>query len=151
MTEIEIHRNLSHKNVLALLGEGRDWYFLYLYLEYADGGTLLQRLDYDGMPEDRAKFFFVQLIAGVKYLHSKSVMHRDLKLENLLVADGDVLKIADFGLAEDFTGREELTRVCGTRAYMAPEVLCGRYKPQPADVWSCGIVLVGLLTAKLPW
>ena len=93
--------------------------------------------------------FTVSFCLSQSYLHSRGVTHRDLKPENLLLDGSDTLKISDFGLATLFrhNGKERLlNRRCGTKPYMPPEVLVDEeYKAQPADLWSCGIVLVTLL------
>ena len=92
---------------------------------------------------------------GIEYLHRKGVSHRDIKPENLLLDENDVLKISDFGMATVFRhqGKERLLeRRCGTMPYIAPEVLCKtQYNAEPADLWSCGVVLVAMLTGELPW
>lgn len=100
------------------------------------------------MPIWEAQKYFTQLISAVEYLHSRGVAHRDLKPENLLLDDKDNLKITDFGLATIYRlhGRERnLDTRCGTLPYVAPEVLERQYKAEPADIWSCGIILVALL------
>lgn len=107
-----------------------------------------------GMPVWEAQKYFRQLISGVEYLHSRGVTHRDLKPENLLLDNNDNLKISDFGLATIFSmqGKERLLeKKCGTLPYVAPEVLVRSYHAEPADVWSCGIILVALLAGgKFP-
>lgn len=100
------------------------------------------------MPTQGAQKYFRQLISGVEYLHSRGVAHRDLKPENLLLDNNDNLKISDFGLATIYRmqGKERLLeKKCGTLPYVAPEVLVRAYHAEPADVWSCGIILVALL------
>lgn len=101
-----------------------------------------------GMPVWGAQKYFRQLISGVEYLHSHGVAHRDLKPENLLLDNNDNLKISDFGLATLYRmqGKERLLeKKCGTLPYVAPEVLVRAYHAEPADIWSCGIILVALL------
>ncbi|KAL1462351.1 hypothetical protein WDU94_014191, partial [Cyamophila willieti] len=101
-----------------------------------------------------AQKFFRQLISGVEYLHSKGIAHRDLKPENVLLDLQDNLKISDFGLATVFrmNGKERpLDKKCGTLPYVAPEVLVRSYLAEPADIWSCGIILVAMLAGELPW
>ena len=98
--------------------------------------------------------FFKQLIVGVDYLHRRGIAHRDLKPENLLIGEGDLLKIADFGLATVFRYEQEerpMTNFCGSIPYMAPEVYRSEYRAEAADVWSCGIILVNMLTKLSPW
>eukprot|EP00057_Strongylocentrotus_purpuratus_P022517 XP_011676991.1 PREDICTED: serine/threonine-protein kinase Chk1-like [Strongylocentrotus purpuratus] len=107
------------------------------------------------MQVTEAHRFFSQLIGGVEYLHKKGVTHRDLKPENLLLDEHDNLKVSDFGLATVFRhqGKERLLgKCCGTPPYVAPEVLKRKeYHAEPADVWSCGIILVAMLAGELPW
>ncbi|KAI5744828.1 hypothetical protein M8J76_005632 [Diaphorina citri] len=107
-----------------------------------------------GMAQWEAQKFFRQLISGVEYLHSKGIAHRDLKPENVLLDLQDTLKISDFGLATVFrmNGKERpLDKKCGTLPYVAPEVLVRSYLAEPADIWSCGIILVAMLAGELPW
>lgn len=154
--EICIMRMLRHENVVRFFGQRSSDNINYLFLDYADGGELFDRIEPDhGMEPGLAQHFFLQLMNGVEYLHSRGVAHRDLKPENILLDGYDVLKISDFGLSTVFKhmGRErKLTRCCGTPPYIAPEVYAGLdYHAEPADIWSCGIVLVALLSGELPW
>ncbi|XP_076038662.1 serine/threonine-protein kinase Chk1-like [Oratosquilla oratoria] len=79
------------------------------------------------------------------------VTHRDLKPENLFLTKNEELKIGDFGLAAEFDKAKFLWAVCGTPGYVAPEVFSGKYRGEPADIWSCGIILFQLLTGETPW
>lgn len=101
------------------------------------------------MPIWEAQKYFKQLISAIEYLHSKGIAHRDLKPENLLLDEHDNLKVSDFGLATIYRlqGKERcLEKRCGTLPYVAPEVLLCAYHAEPADIWSCGIILVALLS-----
>ncbi|GFN99360.1 non-specific serine/threonine protein kinase [Plakobranchus ocellatus] len=154
--EICIHKMLDHKNVIKFYGYRKAEQIHYLFLKYASGGELFDRIEPDvGMKGSEALRLFHQLIEGVEYLHSKGVCHRDLKPENLLLDENDDLQITDFGMATVFRyqGQErELSRMCGTKPYTAPEVFkYVPYKAEPADIWSCGIILVALLSGELPW
>ncbi|XP_014612143.1 PREDICTED: serine/threonine-protein kinase grp-like [Polistes canadensis] len=153
--ETTIHRMLSNSNIIQFFGKRSEPTMEYIFLEYASGGELYDRIEPDiGMPKYEAQRYFKQLICAVEYLHSRGVAHRDLKPENLLLDDNDNLKITDFGLATIFRvqGRERtLEKKCGTLPYVAPEVLVQAYYAEPADIWSCGIILVALLCGELPW
>lgn len=107
-------------------------------------------------PEGIARAYFQQLMAGLKHCHGHKVAHRDLKPENLLLTSAFGLKVADFGLSalsEDGEGKPVLLRTqCGTRGYMAPEVLARRpYDGYAADVWSCGVILFIMLAGFPPF
>ncbi|ERL85748.1 serine/threonine-protein kinase grp [Dendroctonus ponderosae] len=153
--EVLIHSMLEHPNIIKYFGKRQEPQKEYIFLEYAAGGELFQMIEPDiGMPSRDAQSFMKHLLCGVDYLHKKGVVHRDIKPENLLVDGTGVLKISDFGLATIFRmkGRErKLDKHCGTKPYMAPEILKRPYLARPADLWSCGIVLVAMLTGELPW
>ncbi|KAH3870491.1 serine/threonine-protein kinase Chk1-like [Dreissena polymorpha] len=154
--EVCVHKMLKHDSIIKFYGFRKDENIQYIFLEYASGGELFDRIEPDlGMPEVDASRYFKQLIMGVEYLHERGVTHRDLKPENLLLDDFDNLKISDFGLSTVFRyqGRERLLeKCCGTVPYVAPEVISRKpYHAEPADIWSCGIILVALLAGELPW
>ncbi|XP_028982095.1 serine/threonine-protein kinase grp isoform X2 [Diachasma alloeum] len=153
--EATVHRMLSNPNIIRYYGQRSEATMEYIFLEYASGGELFDRIEPDiGMPSWEAQRYFKQLISAVEYLHGHGVAHRDLKPENLLLDDKDNLKVSDFGLATVYRlqGRERLLeKRCGTLPYVAPEVLVHPYRAEPADVWSCGIILVALLAGELPW
>ncbi|KAG1689530.1 Serine/threonine-protein kinase grp [Nymphon striatum] len=154
--EIRIHRMLKNPHIIKYFGSRSDGNLRSIFLEYAPNGELFDRIEPDvGMPQADAHKFFSQLIAGVKHLHNNGIVHRDLKPENLLLDEHDNLKISDFGMATVFRNKgteRKLSRRCGTIPYIAPEVLSMvEYRAQPADIWSCGIILVALLAGELPW
>ncbi|XP_071957573.1 serine/threonine-protein kinase Chk1-like [Antedon mediterranea] len=154
--EVCIHRMLTNQRVIQFYGQRKEPNVQFLFLEYASGGELFDRIEPDqGMPQRQAHNYFLQLISGVEYLHKKGVTHRDLKPENLLLDEHDNLKISDFGLATVFRhqGKERLLgKCCGTPPYVAPEVLKKKeYHAEPSDLWSCGVILVAMLAGELPW
>ncbi|XP_076036534.1 serine/threonine-protein kinase Chk1-like [Oratosquilla oratoria] len=148
-----IHSQLSHTNIVQLFfwkNEGRN---LHMYLEYCRLGSLeFKVLD---MTEEGAEDYIDQLVADVGYLHSRGVVHRDIKPTNLLIGEKETLKIADMGLSCVYIseGKEMvLTGFAGTPAFMAPEQLArSPYRGPPVDIWSCGMVLFTVLTSARPW
>merc|ERR550514_1318878 len=127
-------------------------------MELAQDGELFSRVINAGsLSEEQARPYFKQLMEAVAYLHSQGVVHRDLKLENVLLAN-DKCKVCDFGLAHVYESDgaggfklSSLREVCGSKSYCAPEVLEGRgYDGFPTDVWSCGICLFAMLAGFFP-
>ncbi|XP_076048227.1 serine/threonine-protein kinase grp-like [Oratosquilla oratoria] len=151
-TEVEVQQSLQHRNLLRLLSSEKDETHLHIYMEYASGGDLEEKIRSSGLDEDTSKFYFKQLVSGVKYMHGQCVVHRDLKPSNLLLEHDNVLKIADFGFSAKIEDPETyLSVVCGTWAYAAPEIFKRRYKGEPTDMWSCGVILVKMLSGRDPW
>ena len=92
------------------------------------------------------------MVSGLHYCHSKGILHRDIKLDNILLsADGEV-KICDFGVSKVIRRGEILTEQCGTPAYIAPEILKDRgYEGFGVDIWSAGVVLYAMLYGIVPF
>lgn len=154
--EVCIHKMLQHEHIVRFYGQRSEGEMVYIFLEYAPGGELFDRIEPDvGMPLVHANKYFKQLICGMEFIHSKGVTHRDIKPENLLLGADNNLKITDFGLSTVFRFKDmerKLDRCCGTPPYVAPEVLKKKeYLAEPADIWSCGIVLTAMLAGELPW
>ncbi|VBB31432.1 unnamed protein product [Acanthocheilonema viteae] len=143
------------EHVIRYIGMRYDDRRIEMFLEYADGGELFDHIEPDkGMPAEKAQKFFRQIIAGLKHIHSMGIAHRDIKPENLLLMKNGQLKICDFGAATIFRRKgveRKLRSRCGTVQYLSPQVLASNYRGEPSDIWSCGIVLIAMLTGELPW
>ncbi|XP_065723784.2 serine/threonine-protein kinase grp isoform X2 [Drosophila suzukii] len=150
--EVCIQKMLQDTHILRFFGKRSQGTVEYIFLEYAAGGELFDRIEPDvGMPQHEAQRYFTQLLSGLNYLHQRGIAHRDLKPENLLLDEHDNVKISDFGMATMFRckGKERLLdKRCGTLPYVAPEVLQKAYHAQPADLWSCGVILVTMLAGE---
>lgn len=153
--EIAIMRHLRHPHVLRLLEVLASRSKVYFVLELAGGGDLYTRVARGRLPEDLCRRYFQQLISAIRYCHSRGVFHRDLKPENLLLNDAGDLKVSDFGLSalpDQIRGDGLLHTLCGTPAYVAPEVLAKKgYDGARIDVWSCGVILYVLNAGYLPF
>lgn len=165
--EITIHSKVcqGHKNIIQYhdsfqskeLTEMPSLSSQFIVMEYAESGELFDRIQPDiGLEDGVAHFYFRQLISAVNYLHKRSVCHRDLKPENLLLDRRGNLRIADFGLATIYRHRNQvhnrrLSTCCGSRPYVAPEVIWGNYDGPAADIWSCGVILYVLLLGSTAW
>ncbi|KAG2488991.1 hypothetical protein HYH03_012431 [Edaphochlamys debaryana] len=154
--EIDLLCGMNHENVIFLKEYFEEGNKVYLITELLTGGELLEAvLKRGSYTEAEARLCFVQVLRGIEYLHSKNVVHRDLKLENLLLAKQDdisLVKIADFGLAKHAVNG--MQTICGTPQYVAPEVIVGAkghvYGPG-VDMWSAGVVLYILLGGYPPF
>ena len=123
-------------------------------MEYAEGGDLLARVINHGcFSECDTRKLIEQLLLAIDFMHKKNFIHRDLKLQNVLLFQGpkeDIdLRLADFGLAEELIAPDQsLTRKCGSPGYTAPEILRGEPYTLKADIFSIGSILFSILTGK---
>ena len=101
------------------------------------------------MPENRSVHLFSQLLSALSYLHDLEIIHRDIKLGNILV-QGSTVKLADFGLAVQYT-KSEQKHICGTPNFLAPEVFRTKQHSPASDVWAAGCVFYTLLVGRSPF
>lgn len=162
--EVALHRKLRHPNILNLYHFFEDDDRVYLVMELCSRGeiySLLRRRRQENggaagvLSENEARGILRDVVAGLKFLHSRGIIHRDLKLSNILLSESGEAKIADFGLAvgtttNDFGDSQERT-ICGTPNYLAPEILNKLNYGRAADIWSLGCLLYSFLTGKPPF
>jgi MAP/microtubule affinity-regulating kinase len=151
--EVHIMKLLQHQNIIRLYEVLETPRTLYLIMEYAEGGEVMDFIIAHGkIPEREAKRFFAQTLAAVQYCHSKRCCHRDLKPENLLLDSNMNVKIIDFGLSNTFQPDSLMKTFCGSPTYASPELILRKeYLGPPVDVWSMGVVLFVLVCGYLPF
>lgn len=153
--EIAIMHRLRHPHIVRLSEVLATKSKIFFVMELAKGGELFAKVSKGRFSEDLSRRYFHQLISAVGYCHSRGVFHRDLKPENLLLDEKLDLKISDFGLSaltEQIRPDGLLHTLCGTPAYVAPEVLAKKgYDGAKIDVWSCGVILFVLNAGYLPF
>ena len=123
-----------------------------IVMEYAKDGDLLNYLKSNGtLEETEAKSVFRQVVVAVGHIHARSIIHRDVKLDNILMSGGSV-KICDFGVSKILRDAGPIREQCGTPAYIAPEIIANKgYLPYLVDIWSLGILLYALLQGRVPY
>mmetsp|Transcript_1474 Transcript_1474/g.1458 ORF Transcript_1474/g.1458 Transcript_1474/m.1458 type:complete len:282 (+) Transcript_1474:361-1206(+) len=154
--EIEVLKICQHPNIIRLLDVFENPQYIYLVLEYMEGGDLFTYLDAREfkITEDRAREIAHQIAAAIYYIHSYGIAHRDLKLENIMMVDNSAtssLKLVDFGLSKILGQNETSIEPFGTIGYVAPEVLVQKPYGKAVDLWSLGVMIYVLLSGMLPF
>ncbi|QDS72884.1 hypothetical protein FKW77_007581 [Venturia effusa] len=152
--EIHHHRQFNHPHIARLYEVIVTESLVWLVLEYCSGDELYNHLLKTGPMEEKAvQKIFTQLVGSVSYVHQKQCVHRDLKLENILLDKNGNVKLVDFGFTREYEGKSSYLQTwCGTVCYSAPEMLKGeKYAGEKVDVWSLGIILYALLCGELPF
>ena len=155
--ETDLMKQLNHPNITKILEHFESEKYFLIIMEYINGGNLFSFVKKRRkLSEKTAKFLFRQIIEGIKYIHSKNIVHRDIKLENILIDINNNIKICDFGIGKILDNKnKKLHDQCGTPMYMAPEILLSTkengYDAFPVDLWSAGIALYIMLSGTLPF
>ncbi|XP_071177071.1 serine/threonine-protein kinase SIK2-like isoform X1 [Mytilus edulis] len=151
--EVQILKMVNHQNIIKLYQVMETKNMLYLVSEYAPNGEIFDFIAQHGRLSERdARKKFWQIILAVDYCHTRHVVHRDLKAENLLLDANMNIKIADFGFGNFYKKNEHLSTWCGSPPYAAPEVFEGKkYLGPQIDIWSLGVVLYVLVCGALPF
>uniref|UniRef100_A0A7S3CSJ4 Protein kinase domain-containing protein n=1 Tax=Strombidium rassoulzadegani TaxID=1082188 RepID=A0A7S3CSJ4_9SPIT len=154
--EIDILKFCQHPNLVQLIEifEGEETtYIVQEFLAGKDLHSLLEAKDYN-IEEKQVKTLIVQIASAIQYLHSLGIIHRDLKLENVVMSedsDRAVAKVIDFGLSKTIGPKELTSGVLGTVGYAAPEVLRSKPYGKSCDVWSLGCIAYALFSGALPF
>lgn len=144
---------LSHKSIPRL----REFFYnnecFYLVFEYVPGEQLLKKVvKHKKIAEGLAKKYFVQVLNALHYCHMYNIVHRDIKIENILIDKNDNAVLIDFGLANFYEKEGFLGTFCGSLYFAAPELLSGNlYKGPEVDVWSLGVVLYVMICGRVPF
>ncbi|CAK1584945.1 unnamed protein product [Parnassius mnemosyne] len=156
--EPRVMSKLRHPCIAALYETMMHGPRLYVVMEAAGGGDLCahvlsSRGTARGLPEGRARTLATQLVSAVKHMHARGVVHRDLKMENIMLdSTQQFIKIVDFGLSNVWNVSGALRTPCGSLEYAAPELFVDgrRYGPE-VDLWSIGVIVYGMVTGSLPF
>jgi len=181
--ELKLLHSLNHPNIIKITGIEKTVNNTYLALEFCNGGNLFEYLTYYKqkfeipLPEIQVQFIIRQIISGLEYMHKNKIVHRDIKLENILLNFSTIsnmhvpnqdyvkldyskhsifdctIKIADLGYARELDGCSLASTICGTPMTMAPDVIQFSEKKynSKADLWSLGAITYELTTSTLPF
>ncbi|KAM9201450.1 hormonally up-regulated neu tumor-associated kinase [Dugong dugon] len=153
--EGQIQQMIRHPNITQLLDILETENSYYLVMELCPGGNLMHKIyEKKRLEESEARRYIRQLISAVEHLHRAGVVHRDLKIENLLLDEDNNIKLIDFGLSNcaGILGYSDpFSTQCGSPAYAAPELLARKKYGPKIDVWSIGVNMYAMLTGTLPF
>ena len=150
--EIEILSQLDHERIIKLKGWFEDRQNLYLVLEYLSGRDLSKHFRKNLPNKEFIIKIMTQIIEAVKYCHDKGIIHRDIKLDNILIDRDKNIKLTDFGLCiVKEKSSDRFYEEVGTVRYTAPELLNKEGYDESVDIWGIGVILFLLLTGKYPF
>ena len=159
--EVKIYEHLNHPNIIKYIFSEQIGNYYFLYLEYIPGGSVKSMIDqFGGFNELLIRKYTKQILSGLKYLHDKKIIHRDIKCANILIGNGGIIKLTDFGCSKKISMKlakkdsssngEYCTSLKGTIPWCAPEVICHKKYGKKADIWSLGCTLIEM-TGNQPW
>uniref|UniRef100_A0A1I7URU7 Protein kinase domain-containing protein n=1 Tax=Caenorhabditis tropicalis TaxID=1561998 RepID=A0A1I7URU7_9PELO len=150
-SEIQILRTIESPFIVELLAAFATSNRLFMIMEYCERGDMSSILGVDeAFPEDIGRFYLSEIVFGIRYLHTSNIMHRDLKLENIVIDGDGHLKICDFGFSKmNMLDTTRTFTLCGTVPYTAPEVCDYSGYGKLADIWSFGVMMKRMMTGQL--
>ncbi|KAJ2001399.1 hypothetical protein GGI04_003265 [Coemansia thaxteri] len=151
--EIKLLSLLYHPNIVRLYDVVQTPKFTMIVMEHNSGGELLHSIRKRGrLHENEARGFFRQIVSAMDYTHRNCIIHRDLKLENVMLDHENRIRIIDFGFANTFEWDKQLDTFCGSPFYAAPEMVNGiKYTGPEVDIWSMGVILFFMLCGRTPF
>ncbi|TKR59517.1 hypothetical protein L596_029177 [Steinernema carpocapsae] len=151
MGEVKVLKMLRHPNIIRFHEHFRNEGALNIVMHYAEGGTLEKLIHEQKTPfqENRVMYYFTQVAMALDFMHSKQILHRDLKTQNILLnRRQSIVMLSDFGISKQLTMRSVASTVVGTPNYLSPEICEGRSYNQKSDIWSLGCVLFELVELR---
>ncbi|XP_065531910.1 serine/threonine-protein kinase Nek5 [Lathamus discolor] len=154
--EVILLAKMKHTNIVTFYASLQEKNKLYIVMEYCDGGDLMTRINMQHgvlFGEDQILSWFVQISLGLKHIHDKKILHRDVKAQNVFLSNnGKVAKLGDFGIARQLNSTTEFAHTCvGTPYYLSPEICENQPYNNKTDIWSLGCVLYELCALKHPF
>ena len=145
-------KKIRNKFITQILDHFETSTHIFIVMEYICEDLLNYISKRSQIPDVTAKLIFRQLIEGIQYIHSNSIVHRDIKLDNILIDLSNTVKICDFGVSKKIKPNDIMYDHCGTPAYIAPEIIMNKgYKGFACDIWSAGVTLYYMLSGTQPF
>ncbi|GLE01694.1 hypothetical protein PINS_up010528 [Pythium insidiosum] len=163
LTERKVLSRLHHPNIVRFYCSFKDSQSLYLVMELCKGGDLFGLIRSEASKNrdrgildtalslETTQYYVAELVKALEYMHSKHVIHRDLKPDNILLSEDGHIKLTDFGTAKDQEDKASGYQFCGTVSYVSPEVLNDKAAGRPCDLWALGCVVYQMLSGRLPF
>ena len=155
--EVRILKFCTHPNIVCMIDSFESFDSIFIIMEYMKGGDLFTYLRNckHGIPESLSTSIIFQITTAIDYMHQCGVIHRDLKLENILIKSlsekSIVVKVSDFGLSALTSPSQDSKEKLGTLHYVAPEILESKVYDNSVDVWSLGVIMYALLSGSFPF
>lgn len=150
--EVEILKSLSHPNIIKFYDSDLDIETneIFIVCEYASHGDLLSLVkQFSPLSMKIVKKFIKELLQALEYIHSKGIIHRDLKCANILIDQNSTIKLSDFGLSSLVNSKS--TQCVGSPYWMAPELFSGEKVTTAVDIWALGCTVIEMVTSLPPW
>jgi len=152
LNEVKLLTQARHPFIVEFTASLQDSQCIYLVMEHLPGGDLFNYMVHSkSLPESAAQFYVANVLCALEHLHDHQIIYRDLKPENLVFDRAGYLKLVDFGCAKKLVNNAKTYTLCGTCAYMAPEVLGREGHDKAADMWSLGVLLYEMLVGSPPY
>ena len=148
ISEIHILQQMKHPHLLKIKEYKCNGEFIYIVLEYCNQTMAQWLLTLPSIYEKMDKI--KQIVSGIKYMHQNNIIHRDIKLENILLQEG-IVKICDFGFSKEIQDHQLCHTICGTPLYMSPEILHNKSYSYASDIWSLGILCFEIIHGHHPF